>query len=229
MVMLNESKEQWRMVFRDIFAPPDDDVREVDTSFGSRWRDETFELEVNDMSDDQSGPTDAARWWEEECRVEADEDVVTVAEAETVEMWQSVCQRVNRETTGIETANVIRNGRAMPAYWPFALAATLLIGMAVPTFGWWSYRQMFAPTPMPSALAQRAAVVEPLAGARVEPVGATVRVGTRKAARHTPKVQSPVKKNEHIRLIMATYKSDDRQQPVSDEVMTARYDGSGLR
>lgn len=224
--MLNESKQPWRMVFRDVFARSDDTPIESDLLIGSGWHDESCEPDLTDMSADRHDADEAAQRWQAECAIGATQDAVALNEAEALNIWQSVCQRVNQHSTDRENTQGVRRRRFLSVSWPFALAATLLVGMALPTLGRWFYREAIGSIAMPSALTQPAGLVELPAAARAEPVAVGMAPTVERTGRHAPKVRSVTKKDEPIGLLMASYKSDGRQSSVPDELVTARYEGS---
>ncbi|MCS6803643.1 MAG: hypothetical protein RMM98_10350 [Acidobacteriota bacterium] len=269
--MLNESKQTWRMVFKDIFAssdevPPagdssvssvwDDDSSDpvvVDSFVSSAWDDGSFEFHLNDMSADLPAANEAGErvggvspWmemasadlpaadqadeeWQAACAIGADHHAVALTEAEAVTLWQSICQRIAQRGTATEVTHAVRQNRFKPASWPLALAATLLVGMALPTFGWFSYRQIVGSVGMPSALNHHASGAGPPAAAPVEPIATGEPPARAVVVRRASKAPSAMEKNEPLGLLMATYKSDSHRSSVSAELVTARYQGSGWR
>lgn len=245
--MLNESKQTWRMVFKDIFAssdevPPagdssvssvwDDDSSDpvvVDSFVSSAWDDGSFEFHLNDMSADLPAADQADEEWQAACAIGADHHAVALTEAEAATLWQSICQRIAQRGTATEVTHAVRQNRFKPASWPLALAATLLVGMALPTFGWFSYRQIVGSVGMPSALNYHAIGAGPPAAAPVEPIATGETPARAVVVRRASKAPSAMEKNEPLGLLMATYKSDSHQSSVSAELVTARYQGSGWR
>lgn len=224
--MLNESKQPWRMVLRDVLARSDDAPVERVSLIGSGWDDESFEFRLTDTCAELHETDEAVDGWQAECAIGANRDAVALDEAEALNIWQSVCQRVNQHSADRETTHGVRRRRFLSVSWPFALAATLLVGIALPTLGWWSYRQMVGSGAMPSALDQQVGVVELPAAARVEPVATVVAPAVERTGRHASKVRPVTKKGGSMGLLMASYKSDGRQSSVSDALVTARYEGS---